>query len=163
MGSRSILFSTGATSVVGTSGATFYITGVQLETGTTATDFEHLQYTTQLSLCQRYYQCIGGAFNGSVAYQYYATGLMGNASQFVGILFLPVTMRTTPSFSAINPTNFVVSSSGVNRACTSVLLDVASPTSLGIYTANSAGTAYEGSRLFQNSTSATQIQISAEL
>jgi hypothetical protein len=47
---------TGATSVVGTSGATFYITGVQLETGTTATDFENLQYGQQLSLCQRYFE-----------------------------------------------------------------------------------------------------------
>jgi hypothetical protein len=49
---------TGATSVVGTSGATFYITGVQLEVGTTATDFEHLQYGQQLALCQRYYTLI---------------------------------------------------------------------------------------------------------
>ena len=46
---------TGATSVVGTSGATLYITGVQLEADTTATPFEHLQYTTQLQLCQRYF------------------------------------------------------------------------------------------------------------
>ena len=46
---------TGATSVVGTNGATFYITGVQLEAGTTATDFENLQYGQQLALCQRYY------------------------------------------------------------------------------------------------------------
>ena len=49
---------TGATSVVGTSGATLYITGVQLETGTTATDFENLQYGQQLALCQRYYQLL---------------------------------------------------------------------------------------------------------
>jgi hypothetical protein len=47
---------TGATSVVGTSGATFYITGVQLEAGSSATEFEHRQYGTELSLCQRYYQ-----------------------------------------------------------------------------------------------------------
>ena len=47
---------TGATSVVGTSSATFYITGVQLETGTTATDFENLQYGQQLALCMRYYE-----------------------------------------------------------------------------------------------------------
>jgi hypothetical protein len=52
MGSWKYYSVTGATSVVGTSGATFYITGVQLETGTTATDFENLQYGTQLSLCQ---------------------------------------------------------------------------------------------------------------
>jgi len=46
---------TGATSVVGTSGATFYITGVQLEKGTTATSFDYRPYGTELSLCQRYY------------------------------------------------------------------------------------------------------------
>jgi hypothetical protein len=56
---------TGTTSVVGTSGATLYITGVQLEAGTTATDFENLQYGTQLSLCQRYYEKLDGAVNGS--------------------------------------------------------------------------------------------------
>jgi hypothetical protein len=46
---------TGATSVVGTSGATFYITGVQLEVGSSATGYEYRQYGTELSLCQRYY------------------------------------------------------------------------------------------------------------
>ncbi len=45
---------TGSVSVVGTSGATFYITGVQLEAGSSATEFEHRQYGTELSLCQRY-------------------------------------------------------------------------------------------------------------
>ena len=47
---------TGATSVVGTNGATFYITGVQLEVGSSATGFEYRQYGTELQLCQRYYQ-----------------------------------------------------------------------------------------------------------
>jgi hypothetical protein len=47
---------TGATSVVGTSGATFYITGVQLEVGSSATGFEYRQYGTELALCQRYYE-----------------------------------------------------------------------------------------------------------
>jgi hypothetical protein len=47
---------TGATSVVGTSGATLYITGVQLEAGTTATPFEHRMYSQELAMCQRYYE-----------------------------------------------------------------------------------------------------------
>jgi hypothetical protein len=47
---------TGATSVVGTSGATFYITGVQLEVGTQATSFEYRQTGTELVLCQRYFE-----------------------------------------------------------------------------------------------------------
>jgi hypothetical protein len=46
---------TGATSVVGTNGATFYITGVQLETGSKATSFDYRHYGTELILCQRYY------------------------------------------------------------------------------------------------------------
>jgi hypothetical protein len=55
--SGSTLFSaTAATSVVGTSGATFYITGVQLEKGTVATPFERRPFGTELALCQRYYE-----------------------------------------------------------------------------------------------------------
>jgi hypothetical protein len=48
--------STGATSVVGTNGATFYVTGVQLEVGSTATPFERRQFGNELSLCQRYFE-----------------------------------------------------------------------------------------------------------
>ena len=47
---------TGATSVVGTNGATFYITGVQLEKGSTATSFDYRPIGTELQLCQRYYE-----------------------------------------------------------------------------------------------------------
>ena len=47
---------TGATSVVGTNGATFYITGVQLEVGSVATPFEHVDYSEMLRRCQRYFQ-----------------------------------------------------------------------------------------------------------
>ena len=47
---------TGAVSVVGTSGATFYITGVQLEKGSTATSFDYRPYGTELALCQRYFE-----------------------------------------------------------------------------------------------------------
>jgi hypothetical protein len=47
---------TGAVSVVGTNGATFYITGVQLEKGSTATSFDYRPYGTEFALCQRYYE-----------------------------------------------------------------------------------------------------------
>ena len=49
---------TGAVSVVGTNGATFYITGVQLEVGSTATSFDYRPYGTELQLCQRYYETV---------------------------------------------------------------------------------------------------------
>ena len=79
---------TGATSVVGTSGATFYITGVQLEVGLNATGFEYRQYGTELALCQRYY---------STGTSYLQTsGTAPNGSNFYSSS-LKATMRTAPT------------------------------------------------------------------
>jgi hypothetical protein len=55
-GTGNIFGVTGATSVVGTNGATFYLTGVQLEIGTSATPFERRLYGQELINCQRYYE-----------------------------------------------------------------------------------------------------------
>jgi hypothetical protein len=57
---------TGATSVVGTSGATFYITGVQLEKGSTATSFDYRPYSAELAMCQRYYEKFTGSGTADV-------------------------------------------------------------------------------------------------
>jgi hypothetical protein len=82
---------TGATSVVGTSGATFYITGVQLEVGSSATGYEYRQYTTELQLAQRYYN------------KYFFTSGSGptgfNDSSTKALIFYNylVTMRGTPT------------------------------------------------------------------
>jgi hypothetical protein len=53
------LSATGATSVIGTLNATWYITGVQLEVGSVATPFERRPYGTEILLCQRYFQRAG--------------------------------------------------------------------------------------------------------
>ena len=79
---------TGATSVVGTSGATFYITGVQLEVGTEATDFEYRPYGTELALCERYFQKLGDFYLSA----YNAT----NEPTGCAITF-KTSMRTTPT------------------------------------------------------------------
>jgi hypothetical protein len=47
---------TGAVNVTGTNGATLYITGVQLEVGSTATPFERRLYGQELNNCKRYYE-----------------------------------------------------------------------------------------------------------
>ena len=47
---------TGNVNILGTNGATFYITGVQLERGSTASSFEYRSYGAELALCQRYYE-----------------------------------------------------------------------------------------------------------
>ena len=52
--SSTIVKTAGSTNLISTNGATFYLTGVQLEVGTVATPFERRQYGQELSLCQRY-------------------------------------------------------------------------------------------------------------
>ena len=75
---------TGSTSVVGTSGATFFITGVQLEVGNAATEFERRPFDQELALCQRYYEKSydqGTALATSTATglrNFYATGILNN-------------------------------------------------------------------------------------
>jgi hypothetical protein len=61
---------TGATSVVGTNGATFYITGVQLEKGSTATSFDYRPYGTELALAQRYYETGNVVVSNNAAHVY---------------------------------------------------------------------------------------------
>jgi hypothetical protein len=80
---------TGATSVVGTSGATFYITGVQLEKGSTATSFDYRPYGTELALCQRYLPAATG--------NYCLQGQCASTTQAYLIYKFPVTARTAPT------------------------------------------------------------------
>jgi hypothetical protein len=94
---------TGATSVVGTNGATWYITGVQLEKGSTATSFDYRPYGTELALCQRYFE---KSFNADTApannlNTTYKTTLATYDSNGAGISFIPflVLKRTSPTMT----------------------------------------------------------------
>jgi len=84
---------TGATSVVGTNGATFFITGVQLEVGSTATNFDVRSIGTELALAQRYYYKFKSTGSGVD----YALGYALSSTGFRDITAFPVTMRTVPS------------------------------------------------------------------
>ena len=86
----------GAVSLVGTNGATFYITGVQLEPGTTATPFERRSYRQELALCQRYFVELAGGTN---SYQPLGLGNTYNTTQGSYCIYLPVQMRAVPSLS----------------------------------------------------------------
>ena len=78
--------------LLATNGATFYITGVQLEKGSTATSFDYRPYGTELMLCQRYYFKIADGNDGGVG-----VIAFNNARNPITYVSLPVTMRTTPT------------------------------------------------------------------
>jgi len=87
---------TGATSVVGTNGATFYITGVQLEKGSTATSFDYRPYGTELALCQRYFFLS----DATAGYAYYGSGYQAAGYQASYYFYYPVPMRTTATITS---------------------------------------------------------------
>ena len=93
---------TGATSVVGTNGATFYITGVQLEKGSTATSFDYRPYTTETQLCYRYY------FR-AVQYSTYSPVGVGRAWSSTNgnsPFYLPVVMRSNQTITYSSLSHF---------------------------------------------------------
>jgi hypothetical protein len=84
---------TGATSVVSTNAATWFVTGVQLEVGSSATGFEYIDYTTELVMCQRYYYKLAN----SSQYLRIATGPASSSTVLNAYAILPISMRTSPT------------------------------------------------------------------
>ena len=161
--SANYLSATGATDVLATNGATWQLTGVQLEAGSVATAFQTATGTIQgeLAACQRYYQRFS---SGSDAYSTLSVFGIANSTTVAIIPFaLPSSMRVTPTavdFSTIMVDDFY---SGFN-AITAVTINSRSTSQIPVISATSSsltsGRAY--SVRGNNSTSA-YIGFSAEL
>jgi hypothetical protein len=122
-----LISATGAVSVVGTSGATFYITGVQLEKATSASSFGFRQYTDELCLCQRYY-CKSydlSVVAGTASTNGYISQVCNNSStQLFAYSAFPVRMRTNPTitlYSYAGTAATWANGGGVNQAGTGSL------------------------------------------
>ena len=133
---------TGGQSVVGTSGATFYITGVQLEKGSTATSFDYRPYGTEFSLCQRYFQ---KSYNQSVVPGTASTtvgqiAILANNSTFGEFLQMrfPVTMRASPTMVTFNPSSGTSGSIRNNTASTNVTASINNSAESGLSNLDSA-------------------------
>jgi hypothetical protein len=140
---------TGATSVVGTNGATFYITGVQIEKGSTATSFDYRPYGTELMLCQRYFEksfpqgtAPASSLSGVGSTLSAATKASTGVNQLVSSINFKVTKRAAPTtVTSYSPT--VAGAEAYNTAagaCSSTALYIAADTNISFtYTGNVGG------------------------
>ena len=102
----------GFTSIFDATSRTFFITGVQMEIGATATEFEHRTFGDELALCQRYARplaandCIGQATSATAAW-FFSTG---------------ITMRAVPTLSLASGA-VAVTASGAVTAITALLVN----------------------------------------
>jgi hypothetical protein len=90
----------GQTNLAASTNNYWQITGVQLEVGSTATEFEFLPAQAELALCQRYYQVYGKVDQAALInlVQY-------NSTELYGAFILPVPMRAAPTADVTNATN----------------------------------------------------------
>ena len=95
-----------ATNFISTNGATFYITGVQLEKGSTATSFDYRPYGTELMLCQRYYYLQRNYMGQPAPFNSEATGAIAQSTAttvvYRAVRVHPVEMRAAPSVTWAN-------------------------------------------------------------
>jgi hypothetical protein len=103
---------TGSVSMTATNGATFYITGVQLEKGSTATSFDYRPYGTEFDLCRRYFE----KFNYSTTANQYITSGVGMAwsTTDVRVTVSYYTKRATPTCTFSGTVRFATSGYGAN-------------------------------------------------
>jgi len=98
------------------------LTGVQLEVGTVATEFEHCSYGEELALCQRY--CI--VYGGDSTYDRIATGHSVNTTNWSAFVTFPVEMRANPTESTSADSHFALYHANTVTALTSLSVNYAS-------------------------------------
>jgi hypothetical protein len=155
---------TGQTNVLGTNGATFYITGVQLETGSTATSFDVRSYPTELMMCQRYYEP-----TDTTARDVYGSGFFNTTTSVLSFWRWSVEKRAVPSLTASSTAGGVITvnyvgSGAQNSAASSITFSVISTKSSRVdLTVASTVTAGSSALLSARGDSGYFLSASAEL
>jgi hypothetical protein len=79
----------------------FFLTGIQLEVGSAASDFEFLPVDVNLRRCQRYYHVVCSGTGNPIC-----IGSMYSSSALHGVVDLPTTMRARPSIDLVTGTGY---------------------------------------------------------
>jgi len=140
--------------------ATFYITGVQLEVGSTATSFDYRPYGTELQLCQRYFYKVSGA----TQYARIGIGPAGNSSGGNATIFMQTPMRISPT-SVTTTGSLGLWAGGTIFSVSSVTIDSPSvtPFTAGLNPTSSGLTTGVTYQLIGNNDSTASLALSAEL
>jgi len=149
--------------VIGTSSATFFLTGVQMEVGSQATPFEHRSFGEELQLCQRYYTLI--ADGSDVSNYAFGMGAAYLSGAMYSSMHLPTPMRTAPSTESTDIANSMTFyRNGAADHIDEVALSVATTQSIEfLNTSDISSTAGHAGFLRINNNSSVKFAVSAEL
>ena len=140
----------------------FWLSQVQLEPGSTATDFEVLDPTEVLASCQRYLV----AYGGTAAYERVANGLVVTSSIATVPANLPVTMRATPAvtYDSVGSWTIFYGNNAISE-CTAISITNASPlvATMNVTATGTPLTPGEAATLGADNTTAARLYLSAEI
>jgi hypothetical protein len=151
------------TSIFDATSRTFFITGVQMEIGATATEFEHRSFGEELALCQRYYERITSVGAGA-NYMTFVSGFNTSTTVTQSTLAY-VKKRTTPTIAFAAAAQFRITHTNTATACSAISASqIGDARAIVDATVGSAAlTAGQGSAVTANNNTTAYIEVISEL
>jgi len=139
----------------------FFITGVQMEVGPVATEFEQEDFGVTLRKCQRYFQSYGG----DGAFERFGTGYNNSNTVARTSINSPVQTRAVPTISVSDVAHFAVTADNANTQCTAIIAHNMSRNIITLQSTvgSTALASGEGIQLMANNSTAARLLVDAEL
>jgi len=139
----------------------FFLTGVQMEVGPVATEFEQEDFGVTLRKCQRYFQSYGG----DGAFERFGTGYNNSNTVARTSINSPVQTRAVPTISVSDVAHFAVTADNANTQCTAIIAHNMSRNIITLQSTvgSTALASGEGIQLMANNSTAARLLVDAEL
>jgi len=151
----------GIDSIFSNTANNFFLTGVQLEVGPVATEFEQEDIGVTLRKCQRYFQSYGG----DGAFERFGTGYNNSNTVARTSINSPVQTRAVPTISVSDVAHFAVTADNANTQCTAIIAHNMSRNIITLQSTvgSTALASGEGIQLMANNSTAARLLVDAEL